>query len=590
SGALNSRLGPVLKASNTPGGSELPAATGPVPGKLYLADPGRVGPVTGSTLPDFVDSTGALRNHNIFRIEGPPGSALGGVNADGTTIDFIETTDFSLMGRLFTDTMPGRVTVDRASYTSNASGNKLDVFAAGEPTTQGRIPGQPRPPAAMPQLSYFERACGTPDVAGNFTAPSGGIEIQMLADGPDFWAQTNPAAIPAQVCVKDAAARTAAGAIAPAFFQKNVTDEVTITDASYDAGTRTLSIKATSSDANSPPTLTAVRLGDLAAGQLVTSPRRAPPAKVTVRSSKGGSAELQVTTGRAAATPPPAGAIVAANDSFSISEDAAATSFAVLGNDTGAAGGTVTLTTLPRLGTASVNPDGSVTYTANLNANGSDAFTYTVQVGTAVSNAANVSISIAPVNDPTTAVNDGPFTAQASVAIDLPSVLDNDIDADGRTDLVDAVELTATTPGATVTGGAGGVVNFLAPTAGTYTFTYRARDKAGNLSNPATVVVRIIGDDTVVAASALFRTDKKRWVVSGSDSEPNQTITLTYVNGAAAGTVVGTAVGDAAGNWLFDVKGMTGALDPTTLNPRPTQLEAKSTLGGSSRITITIRN
>ena len=78
----------------------------PNTGKLYIADPARLGPVTGSPQPDFIDSTGATRNHNIFRIEGPAGSNLGGPG-----IDFIETTDFNLMGRVFTDSIPGRVTV-----------------------------------------------------------------------------------------------------------------------------------------------------------------------------------------------------------------------------------------------------------------------------------------------------------------------------------------------------------------------------------------------------------------------------------------------------------------------------------------------
>ncbi|MFL5291508.1 MAG: hypothetical protein ACJ79U_08315, partial [Myxococcales bacterium] len=70
----------------------------------------------------------------------------------------------------------------------------------------------------------------------------------------------------------------------------------------------------------------------------------------------------------------------------------------------------------------------------------------------------------------------------------------------------------------------------------------------------------------------------------------NQTITLSYVDGPAAGTVIGTAVGDAAGNWLFDVRGVSGATDPTTITPRPAQLLAKSSLGGTSRISIQYRN
>jgi hypothetical protein len=581
-GATHGRMGPFLLPSNTPGGAELPAVTGPAPGKLYIADPGRVGPVTGTALPDFTDSTGALRNHNIFRIEGPAGSALGGVNADGTTIDFIETTDFSLIGRLFTDTMPGRVTVKRASYASNASGNRLDVFAKGDPTTQGRLPTQPRPAAVLPELSYFEGSCGAPTVAGDFTAPAASLTaVQMFADGNKYWAQTTPATVPANVCVKDAAARDAAGAIVPAFFQAKVTDKVTISQANYDPAARTLSVLATSSDTVNAPILSLDGFPALTVSGVV-----APPDRVRVTSSRGGSVEYDVETGAAVAAPP--AAIVAANDAFTIAEDTSA-SLDLLGNDTGAAGGIVTLVTQPRLGTASVNPDGTVTFTANANASGTDGFSYRVSVGALVSNTASVSISITAVNDATTAVNDGPFTARAGIASVLPNVLDNDIDADGRTDLVDAVELVAT-GGATVTGGAGGVVTFTAPAPGNYAFTYRALDRAGNLSNTATVIVSVIGEDTVVAASALFRTDKSRWVVSGSDDQPNQTITLTYFDGPAAGTVIGTATGDAAGNWLFDQRGVTGVLNPTTLTPRPSQLEAKSSLGGTSRITITIRN
>jgi len=590
-GAIHSRLGPFLMASNIPGGPELPPITGPVPGKLYIADPARIGPVTGSALPSFIDSTGASRNHNIFRIEGPAGSALGGVNADGSTIDFIETTDFSLIGRLYTETMPGRVNIERASYTRNASGNQLDVFASGFPTTQGRVPAQPRPVAVLPQLSYFQGSCGAPNLAGDFTAPAPGLtEVQMVAEDTDYEGQSRPGTIPGAVCVKDATARNAAGAIVPAYFQASVTDEVAITQASYDPASRTLTVKATSSDTVVPPTLTAEKFGTLAGGQLIVSPRRAVPAKVHVRSSKGGSADLLVTTATAPAAPPPS-ALLAVNDSFSFDEDAPVQRLLVLANDTGVGGGTVTLTTLPRLGTASVNSDGSVSYTPNLNANGADAFGYTVTAGGATSNSANVAIALRAVNDPTTAVNDGPFTAQGGVSLVLPNVLDNDLDPDGRTDLVDAVDLVASA-GATVSGGTGGNVTFLATAPGSYTFTYRALDRAGIRSNPATVIVNVIGEDTVVAASALFRTDKKRWVISGSDSEPNQTVTLTYANGAAAGSIIGTATGDAAGNWLFDQRGFSGQLDPTTfpVATRPTQIQATSSLGGVSRIAITIRN
>jgi len=159
--AMNGRLGPFLLPSDAPGGAETAPVTAvnqtpdtnpahfggafaptayPGTGKSYIADPARSGPVTGSPLPPFTDSTGALRDHNIFRIEGPAGSNLGGPG-----IDFVETTNFTLQGRVFTQTIPGRVNVDRASYTRSASAMKLDVYASGSETVQSRVPGQPPP-------------------------------------------------------------------------------------------------------------------------------------------------------------------------------------------------------------------------------------------------------------------------------------------------------------------------------------------------------------------------------------------------------------------------------------------------------------
>ena len=165
-GALRSRMGPFLLPSATPGGAEMPplTAANPTPdtdpahfggvftptdypntGAAYIADPARIGPVTGSSLPDFIDSTGASRNHNIFRIEGPPGAGLGVDPLTGAIVDYAETTDFDLSGRLYTGTMPGHVSASRASYTRNATGQKLDVLAIGNPATASRLPTAPRP-------------------------------------------------------------------------------------------------------------------------------------------------------------------------------------------------------------------------------------------------------------------------------------------------------------------------------------------------------------------------------------------------------------------------------------------------------------
>src|SRR3954451_17535619 len=280
--ALNGRVGPFLLPSNTPGGAEIGpvTATNPFPdqnpanlggafvpnaypgtGKTYIADPGRSGPITGSPLPDFVDSTGALHNHNTWRIEGPAGSNIGGLG-----VDFLENANFALQGRVFTATVPGRVSVDRASYTLNATAAKLDVFASGSAAQQSRLPGQPLAVAAAPVLSFYEGPCGSDPVTGALIAPAGVTDQQMFQDGTFFWSQSVPAIMPTSVCVKDSSARDITGNIVPAFFQKNVTDEITITTANYDGDTAVLTVSAVSSDSVNPVTLSADGFGDMTAG------------------------------------------------------------------------------------------------------------------------------------------------------------------------------------------------------------------------------------------------------------------------------------------------------------------------------------
>jgi Big-like domain-containing protein len=238
-----------------------------------------------------------------------------------------------------------------------------------------------------------------------------------------------------------------------------------------------------------------------------------------------------------------------------------------------------------------VDPDGKVRYTPRADANGLDAFSYQVTVGGVASNVANVSVAIAPVNDAPVAVDDGVFTVNVNVPSVLPNLLANDADLDGHADLVHAVDLVQPAAGAFVVGGPDGVVTFTASATGTYTFSYRAQDSAGvSSANRATVTVRAIASDAVAVTSAVFRTSQRRWIVSGSDSAPNQPITLTYADGPAAGVVLATVQGDATGAWTFDAKGVTGVLDPTTLTPRPTRIRAASPLGGSGTVTLTIRN
>ena len=283
-------MAPLTAANQTPDTdpAHFPGGTTVYPGtgKSYIADPAREGPVTGSPLPDFIacpnsdlctlsPGPGVLTDHNIFRIEGPPGSEIGGPG-----IDFIETTDFTLVGRLFEGQIPSLVTVDRASYTRNVGGVKVEVFAGGFATSQARLPNTATPAAVMPILSFFDVACtGTVD-------PGGTVTPMFNADN-NFWNEAQPLAIPTDVCVKDI--------VTTAYFPKDVVDDVTITEALYDPTAQTLSVKARSSDATGSPALTLEGFGLFTGGAILVSPLAAPPASVLVSSAAGGMNESQVT-------------------------------------------------------------------------------------------------------------------------------------------------------------------------------------------------------------------------------------------------------------------------------------------------------
>ena len=598
--ALNSRLGPFLLPSATPGGLEMPALSAtnltpdtdpnhfggafvPTPypqnGKSYIADPARIGPVTGSPLADFTDSTGAVRNHNIFRIEGPVGSGIG-VDAVGNPVDWIETTDFALMGRVYTGSVPGNFAVNRASYTRTAAGQKLDVFATATSTALARLPSTPKPAAVAPTLTFFDQTCsGTVDpltgtIRPPFGAPLGAIEIPMKAVGDLQWAQTQPTVIPAAVCVKDASATNAAGAIVPLYIPKVVTDEVAVTPAFYDPSVGTLTVGASSSDTVLAPTLTLAYqtfLGDLTpqgtlgAGQIVVPGMLSPPANVWVESSALGVTKYQVTTGFVAG--PVTGIPTAANDSYTFPMNSAPQVLNILANDANAAGGTVAITSPPVLGSAAVNVDGTVTFTPNLNASGLDAFTYTVTTGTNVSNTATVGLNITSVNLAPTAVDDA-VNGVAGNALAI-NVIANDTDPNGVADIRNAVIVTPPA-GATATV-ANGVVTFTAAAAGVYSFTYQAVDLGGLVSaNTATVTVTVGAAEQISFTKNQYTVSKSRLTVAGTlTPAANQTVKVDLVD--AAGVVLGTAgtaPTDGLGNWTLDVVGI--ALPANTVSVKAT--------------------
>ncbi|HET8747017.1 MAG TPA: Ig-like domain-containing protein [Ramlibacter sp.] len=453
---LNGTVGPFLLPSAVPGGAEVPpmpdlksappgtdpfydamvalggASLDPQTGKKYIADPGRVGPVTGSPLPNFVayDINGAqsLRNHNTFRIEVRTPFA----SRSSAPFYVMEgESNFVVAGRLMTGTLPGKVTPTRATYKADAVGNMtdLDVFATGHPTTQARLPAQTQQPPVIPVLSYYEEPCANslffdPEVgmvrlnSPQYFGPPASNPIPMKQQGTTFWGQTQPTGTPpSHVCIVDSAARNSEGQTIPAYYMQRVTDTVTIDVAGFDGPNNgTLAVNARSSDPTAkltlvgygpaapetPGTATAGAPGtglDLAPEAATVTGLMAAPATVQVTSSKGGSAVRPIETARGLPTgggtgggdpggdpggPPTIGTPVAVNETSTMFEDcdpntasmcAAGTGISIdlIGNDTIAVNGsTMTLRNFVRqgLGTVTINAQAPRLGTANITADG----------------------------------------------------------------------------------------------------------------------------------------------------------------------------------------------------------------------------
>jgi Bacterial Ig domain len=571
-------MGPFLLPSLTPGGAELPpitAATPTVPaadlvnipggvatpypgtGKAYITDPARIGPVKGGTV------------RNFFSVIAPNGATL-------------STNNFSLMGRLFTGVIPGRVAVDRASYTNTTSSKKVDVFATAENTTNGRMPAAPAQPQAVPALSFFDQACTTTvDANGvpQFGAPLAPVNpaIPMAAEGTRRWAQIVPGAvIPTDVCVRDTNSRNAAGNPVTVYFAGKVTDEVAVTTALFNPDARVLTVAAASSEAAPAPILTLTTLPApvvLTAGQAVVQNQLVAPPWARTQSSRQGSARQQVST--TFATTPATGFPIAMNDSATVLMNAAAgplqsTTVNVTANDANAVGGTVNVTTNPSLGTVNVI-GANVTYTPTLNNSGTDAFSYTVTNAGHVSNPANVTVTITPVNVAPVAVNDS-FSVLAGALTPL-NVLGNDTDVNGPANIVVPLNLTAVAGPAAATAVVNGRnIDFRANTQGTYTFTYQARDAgvpgypALTSANAATVTVQVAAGEVVTFVRAQYETAKARLRVEGTVSPVmSQRIRLDALraNGSVA-LALGSVTSLTDGTWGLDTS-ITLPADAVTL-------------------------
>lgn len=476
---------------------------------------------------------------NHFRVDGPPGSALGGPG-----VDFLVTDLFNMMGRRYLVPIANPLGIDHASYAVRADGLvQVQVGAT-----------------ALPAQELVTSAAGLPtlpmatDGAGRYGAH---VALAAGSDVPSFVSVTNLSDVP------------------PHSVTATLADVIDVTGATYDQATGILSVSATSSDtrpAGGPAlSIVAPALGAMtpagagAFGYTTVAPPEAAiaPWRVTIQSSRGGSVTAPVSVFQA--TPRSALAPFASRDAFSVNESspppAAPTSTVldVLANDADALGlplvGATPVVFSPAAhGTLVVNLDGTITYRAAVNYNGPDSFTYAVQdASLAFSNVTTVDLAVVRVNDAPIGASD---TASAWVngAARTINVLANDVDVDGA---LDPASLTIVTPPASgvAVAGANGTVTFTPTgitTARTVTFRYTVADLEGAVSAPVTVTVVVFGQAERLATSRVqYSSSQRRWDIRGTSTHFAPGLANFVTISRSDGVLLGFAPIDATGSWVF---------------------------------------
>ena len=245
--------------------------------------------------------------------------------------------------------------------------------------------------------------------------------------------------------------------------------------------------------------------------------------------------------------PPSAG-----DDTATTDEDTAAV-ITVLNNDSDPDLDTLTVTFVsdPTNGTAAItDANTTVTYTPDPNYHGSDSFSYTISDGQGGTDTAAVNVTVNPVNDPPTAVNDTYNTPEdTSLVVPVPGVLSNDTDPD--TDPLTAIKVTDPAHGSLTFNSNGSFtytpnLNYAGPDS----FTYKAND--GNLDSSISTVNLTVGavNDPPTANNDSYNTDEDTPLVIASpglltnDTDPETNpLTAIKVTNPSNGSVALNANG-----------------------------------------------
>ena len=326
-----------------------------------------------------------------------------------------------------------------------------------------------------------------------------------------------------------------------------------------------------------PPGLSIDPATGIISGTLDSSASVSEPYSVTVFVDDGAGGMASETFTWTVANPAPD----AVNDSYNTNEDVPVNGNAST-NDGDPDGDATTYAQVsnPANGTASMNPDGTFTYTPNLNFNGVDSFDYEVTDADGLVSTATVTIVIGDVNDPPVVDTPLPDLVNEDVEVISLDVSSNFSDAEGAALTFSATGLP---PGLTIdpaTGIISGTIDNSASTTGPYSVTITADDGdvggavsdtfTWTITNPAPNAVDDV--NSVTEDIAMLATGN----VIGNDSDPDgDVLSVVAVDGTAGD--VGVAVSTQYGSLVINPDGSYEyTLDPN--NPAVQALDVNEVL------------
>ncbi len=534
-GLLNAGIGPFL---------EWDPAVAPAPPAGLIGDIGVEHTVIGSPI-------GA----NYFRIEGPGVGARGAANlcADPALgpdplllTDCIQTPNFIVTGKLATNF---GVTIDRATYTKNAAGTMVGVWATS-------FPGQ--------------------DLRASVDGSTEFALINEVGTGNYFarFPISNAQAVPETASVTNYTDLPTTTVVAP------LTDLVRIIQASFDESTGTLVVRGNSSDSVGAQSLSigvgasGVGGGTLdPTGTLTVTGISVPPKTITLDSAAGGRTVTDVVvTGLTAALLADAGVDV-----------------------TGAPGGTLILD-----GSNSV---GALTFSWSV------ASVLPAGAAPAITNASSPVATITLPLDPievtiVLTVTDGLGASSTDLVVvtnvtgSLPPIVNAGADltaaegdfvalngsADGLFDNV----LWTQIAGATVTLSDPTVLSpvfTMPPGQNVLTFQLTANGPFGMASDTVTIDTPAGAVPTLNISQATYTTSKAMWRINGTSSIPGPGHTVTiYLGIGTSGPLIGSSVVDTLGDW--EVRERNSPVNP---GPAPVVTVVTSLGGEVIGISVTVQ-